>query len=110
MAWEVIEMALGWRKKVRQDDLFVMVADLPKSNGHVFYQKFNGLLSAGGFDAWVEPLCEPYYSDGKGRPGVPPGVYFRMLLVGYFESIQTQRGIAGRCAAVFACGVSWAFY
>lgn len=91
-------MALGRRKKVRQDDLFVMTADLPKSDGHVFYQKLNGMLSEGGFDAWVEQLCEPHYSDGKGRPGVPPGVYFRMLLVGYFEGIQSQRGIAWRCA------------
>ncbi len=91
-------MALGRRNKSRQDDLFVMTADLPKSDGHVFYQKLNNLLSEGGFDSWIEQLCEPHYSNGKGRPGVPPGVYFRMLLVGYFEGIQSQRGIAWRCA------------
>jgi transposase len=60
--------------------------------------KLNGLLSEGGFDAHVEALCEPYHAKGKGRPSVPPGVYFRMLLVGYFEGINSQRGIAWRCS------------
>lgn len=91
-------MALGRRKSEQQQDLFVMSADLPKSVGHVFYVKLNGLLAEAGFDAWIEQLCEPHYSSGKGRPGVPPGVYFRMLLVGYFEGIGSQRGIAWRCA------------
>jgi transposase len=64
----------------------------------VFYDKLNGLLREGGFDTHVEALCEPYYAKGKGRPSVPPGVYFRMLLVGYFEGINSQRGIAWRCS------------
>ena len=73
--------------------------DLPKSPGHVFYRKLNQLLAEGGFDRWIEGLCEPYYARrGKGRPSVPPGVYFRMLLVGYFEGINPQRGIAWRCS------------
>jgi len=55
-------------------------------------------LAEGGFDAWAEKLCEPYYADGRGRPGIPPGTYFRMLLVGYFEGIGSQRGIAWRCS------------
>jgi transposase len=91
-------MALGRRKSGGQEDLFVLATDLPKSVGHVFYQKLNTLLREAGFDAWVEELCKPHYSEGVGRPGVPPGVYFRMLLVGYFEGIQSQRGIAWRCA------------
>jgi hypothetical protein len=66
--------------------------------GHVVYDKLNGLLREAGFDWHVEAVCEPYYAKGKGRPSVPPGVYFRMLLVGYFEGINSQRGIAWRCS------------
>lgn len=78
--------------------MFVTYDKLPRSPGHVFYDKLNGLLADGGFDAHVEALCQPYYAKGKGRPSVPPGVYFRMLLVGYFEGINSQRGIAWRCS------------
>ncbi len=91
-------MALGKRLVVRQEDLFVTADRLPRSPGHVFYQKLNRLLAEAGFDHWVEALCEPYYADDRGRPGIPPGTYFRMLLVGYFEGIGSQRGIAWRCA------------
>ena len=91
-------MALGRRKPVQQQDLFVTADDLPRSDGHAFYSKLNRLLSEAGFDQWIEKLCQPYYSQVRGRPGIPPGVYFRMLLVGYFEGIQSQRGIAWRCA------------
>ena len=91
-------MAMGKRDTEQQQDLFVTHDKLPRSPGHVFYDKLNGLLREGGFDAHVEALCEPYYAKGKGRPSVPPGVYFRMLLVGYFEGINSQRGIAWRCS------------
>ncbi|AMV35323.1 Transposase DDE domain protein [Pirellula sp. SH-Sr6A] len=91
-------MALGRRKSVQQQDLFITAEDLPRSVGHVFYTKLNRLLDEAGFDSWIEKLCNPYYSQARGRPGIPPGVYFRMLLVGYFEGIQSQRGIAWRCA------------
>ena len=91
-------MALGRRKTTVQQDLFVTADSLPTSDGHVFYSKLNQLLHDQGFDAWIEELCAPYYSKAKGRPGIPPGVYFRMLLVGYFEGIQSQRGIAWRCS------------
>ena len=90
-------MALGKRETERQDDLFVTHDQLPKSVGHVFYVKLNQLLAEAGFDPWIEDLCEPYYAQG-GRPSLPPGNYFRMLLVGYFEGIGSQRGIAWRCA------------
>lgn len=90
-------MALGRHKKERQPTFWVATADLPRSEGHVFYQKLNTLLHEAGFDAFVESLCEPYYHSTMGRPGIPPGVYFRMLLVGYFEGIGSQRGIAWRC-------------
>lgn len=90
-------MAMGRRSGGQQQDLFISAAALPKSLGHVFYRKLNQLLAEAGFDRWVEALCEPHYAK-KGRPSVAPGVYFRMLLVGYFEGIQSQRGIAWRCA------------
>ena len=91
-------MALGKRETERQADLFVLAAQLPRSPGHVFYQKLNRLLAEAGFDPWIEKLCQPHYADGRGRPGIPPGTYFRMLLVGYFEGLSSQRGIAWRCS------------
>lgn len=91
-------MALGKRQTEQQEALFLTAAELPKAPGHVFYRKLNRLLAEGDFDAWAEKLCEPYYADGRGRPGIPPGIYFRMLLVGYFEGIGSQRGIAWRCS------------
>ena len=91
-------MALGKRKTEQQQELFVATDRLPRSPGHVFYRKLNDLLAEAAFDAWVEQLCRPYYADGIGREGIPPGTYFRMLLVGYFEGIASQRGIAWRCS------------
>lgn len=90
-------MAMGRRKSERQAEMWIATRELPQSPGHVFYEKLNGLLGESGFDAWVENLCLPYYAK-LGRPGIPPGVYFRMLLVGYFEGLGAQRGIAWRCA------------
>lgn len=90
-------MALGRRNAERQAELWVATQELPTSPGHVFYEKLNRLLAEAGFDGWVEDLCRPYYAR-SGRPGIPPGVYFRMLLVGYFEGIGSQRGIAWRCS------------
>jgi len=89
-------MALGKRKD-EQQEIWVATTDLPKSPGHVFYRKLNQVLAAAEFDRMVERICQPYYHDHIGRPGIPPGVYFRMLLVGYFEGIGSQRGIAWRC-------------
>src|SRR5436190_18625171 len=91
-------MALGRRKGEQQDELFIMAEDLPKAPGHVFYRKLNAILREAGFDRWVEDLCRPYYAETQGRPGIPPGTYFRMVLIGYFEGIGSQRGIAWRCS------------
>ena len=91
-------MALGRRKRERQAELWVPSADLPRGPGHPFYEKLNELLAEAGFDEFVEELCRPHYAERLGRPGIPPGVYFRMLLVGYFEGLDSQRGIAWRCA------------
>ena len=92
-------MAMGKRRQ-RQESLFVMADGLPKSAGHPFYQALNRLLAAADFDPWIERRCQPYYEqrEKRGQPSIPPGVYFRMLLVGYFEGIDSQRGIAWRCA------------
>jgi transposase len=91
-------MALGKRQTEWQEELFIAADRLPRSPGHVFYRKLNGLLAEAGFDPWVEELCKPYYAEEEGRPGIPPGTYFRMLLVGYFEGLSSQRGIAWRCS------------
>jgi len=89
-------MALGRRKR-EQQEAWVATTELPRSPGHPFYKKLNSLLAEAGFDAWLEQLCAPYYADGQGRQSIPPGVYFRMILVGYFEGLASQRGIAWRC-------------
>jgi transposase len=91
-------MALGRRKGEQQDELFILAEDLPKAPGHIFYRKLNAILREAGFDPWVENLCRPFYAETQGRPGIPPGTYFRMLLIGYFEGIGSQRGIAWRCS------------
>src|SRR5262245_50599139 len=90
-------MALG-KRQPKQQHLWIAAPELPTAPGHPFYQKLNALLDEAGFDRFVEDRCRPYYADGVGRPGIPPGVYFRMLFVGYFEGIDSQRGIAWRCA------------
>jgi transposase len=91
-------MSMGRRPEHHQADLWIPTADLPVSPGHAFYDRLNALLAEAGFDDHVEELCRPHYADGKGRDSIPPGVYFRMLLVGYFEGLDSQRGIAWRCA------------
>jgi transposase len=95
---EVVAMALGRRRSSHQGELFVTSADLPQSPDHAFYDRLNELLAEVGFDRFVEDLCRPHYADEVGRPSLPPGTYFRMLFVGYFEGIDSQRGIAWRCA------------
>lgn len=90
-------MALGKRKR-EQQGLWVATTDLPKSPGHPFYQKLNEVLAEAKFDDWIEKRCAPFYAGNIGRPSIPPGVYFRMILVGYFEGIGSQRGIAWRCS------------
>jgi transposase len=92
-------MAMGKRKPM-QETLFVSYDELPRSDGHPFYAKLNQLLQQAGFDTWLEKRCVQYYAqeEKRGQPSIPPGVYFRMLLVGYFEGIDSQRGIAWRCA------------
>src|SRR5213080_1054538 len=77
-------MAMG-RESDRQSDLMVTWAEMPRSPGHVFYDRLQEVLIAGGFDLFVETVCRPYYAPKMGAPSVPPGRYFRMHMVGYFE-------------------------
>ena len=102
-------MAIG-KRKPQQDELFIPTAQLAVGPGHPFYAKLNHVLAQAGFDGFTEKLCAPYYKAG-GRPGIPPGTYFRMLFIGYFEGLDSQRGIAWRCADSLALrtflGVRW---
>jgi IS5 family transposase len=93
-------MAMGRRRPEKQETLFVATDCLPKSAGHPFYDRLNQVLAEAGFDAWIENRCQSDYAadNSAGHPSIPPGVYFRMLFVGYFEGIDSQRGIAWRCA------------
>jgi transposase len=90
-------MALG-KRKTEDQMTWIASCDLPRSPGHPFYDKLNQLLAEADFDPFVESLCGPYYDETLGAPSIPPGVYFRMLFIGYFEGISSQRGIAWRCA------------
>ena len=92
-------MAMGTRRKRRrQHDLWVAASDLPTTAAHPFYERLNALLDEHDFDAFVEGLCQPYYAATMGRSSVAPGIYFRLLLVGYFEGVDSERGIAWRGA------------
>lgn len=85
-----------------QDDLIAVWSEIPRSPGHAFYDRLQKLLREAGFDAFVEDVCKPYYAAKMGAPSVPPGRYFRMHMVGYFEGIDSERGIAWRCADSFS--------
>src|SRR6202140_5806434 len=92
-------MAMGRRKKrVRQEGLWTPTAALPVSASHPFYQRLNQILDEKKFDEYVEAICEDFYAGEVGRPGLSPGRYFRLLLVGYLEGIDSERGIAWRAS------------
>lgn len=90
-------MALG-RQRERQTDMLVSWSEMPRSPGHVFYDRLQAVLIASGFDRFVETRCATKYAPRRGRPSLPPGRYFRMLLIGYFEGIDSERGLEWRCA------------
>jgi transposase len=91
-------MSMGQRPRAQQPELFVAVSDLPRSVSHPFYEQVNQLLAAHGFDDFAETPCQPFYAETMGRPGLAPGHYFRLLMVGYFEGLDSERGIAWRAA------------
>src|ERR1700719_4309252 len=90
-------MAMGTRQS-EQGSLWVATAELPKSPGHPFYTRLNALLDAADFDRFVEGECVRFYAPVMGRPSLAPGRYFRLLLLGYFEGIDSERGIAWRAS------------
>ena len=90
-------MAMGKRGD-RQPGMWIAMTALAKAPSHPFYQALNGVLSRERFDAFVEERCRPFYAKRMGRPSLPPAVYFRLLLIGYFEGIDSERGIAWRVA------------
>ena len=89
-------MAIGKRNKPKQKKLWIAHSDLAPRSGHPFYTKLNRLLDKDGFDTWLEEICAPYFAEG-GRPSIPPGVYFRMLFLGYLEGFPSERSIAWNC-------------
>lgn len=88
---------MGNQSSERQEELWVPAHELPRPVSHPFYERLNRILAKARFDAFVEERCRKYYAETMGRPGLSPGVYFRMLLIGYFEGIDSERGIAWRC-------------
>src|SRR5881392_2282846 len=93
-------MAMGTRKqREKQEDIWIAHAELATAPGHAFYQGLNELLEAEGFDQFVEQRCAKFYAEKYGRPSLTPGIYFRSLLIGYFEGIGAERGIG-----------SWVFF
>jgi len=90
-------MAMGTREN-DQPPLWVATSDLPSSPGHPFYTRLTAILDAAGFDRFVEDQCRRFYAPVMGRPSLAPGRYFRLLLIGYFEGIDAERGIAWRAA------------
>jgi hypothetical protein len=86
-------MSMGKRKRVRQPTIWVTTTDLPTTASHPFYRRLNQLLREHGFDDFVEAECAGLCAETLGRPGLPPGIYFRLLLIGYFEGIDSERGI-----------------
>jgi transposase len=91
-------MAMGKRKRDRQPTMWVATTDFPTAASHPFYTRLNQLLREHGFDDFAEAQCATFYADTMGRPGLPPGIYFRLLMIGYFEGIDSERGIAWRAA------------
>ena len=92
-------MAMSRRKdRGRTPGLWIATNELPSTGGHPFYQRLNHFLDAHGFDDFVEAQCAPFYAATVGRPSVMPGTYFRLRLIGDFEGIDSERGIAWRTA------------
>src|SRR5437667_11577111 len=92
-------MGMGRKEQQRrQEELWIAHTELPRTVGHPFYEQLNRLLEESGFDEYVEQQCARFYADKMGRPSLAPGRYFRLLLIGYFEGIDSERGIAWRAA------------
>ena len=91
-------MSMGHKDGEVQTSLWVAATQLPSGAGHPFYDKLDGILAYHTFDRFVEERCAKFYADKLGRPSIPPVVYFKMLFIGYYEGIDSERGIAWRVA------------
>ena len=90
-------MGMGKRQREQQEQMWIVQQELARGPAHPFYQRVNELLEEREFDKFAEQECAKFYAK-VGRPSLPPGIYFRLLLVGYFEGIDSERGIAWRAA------------
>ena len=88
---------MGKRKRERQPAMWVTTTDLPTAASHPF-SGLNQLLREHGFDDFAEAQCAEFYAETMGRPSLSHGIYFRLLLIGYFEGLDSERGIAWRAA------------
>ena len=91
-------MAMGKRARHQQGDFWIETASLPPAPAHPFYVQVNQILESQGFDTFVEGLCGKFYAETMGRPSLAPAIYFRLMLIGYLEGIDSERGIAWRVA------------
>src|ERR1700745_2642293 len=93
-------MAMGTRRqRERQQDLWIASSDIVRTPGNVFYERLNAILDQHEFDGRVEQLCRRFdKKSALGRPSMAPGVYFRSLLIGYLEGLDSEREIAWRAA------------
>ena len=91
-------MAIGKRKHARQETLWIPTGEIPAPPAHPFYRRLNAILTQNEFDKFVERICARFYAPKMGRPSLIPGIYFRLLMIGYFEGLDSERGIAWRTA------------
>src|SRR5579863_2656163 len=91
-------MAMGTRKRRERQEQLWYLSELPEAPGHPFYQSLNEVLDRDGFDHFCERRCHRFYHEKLGRPSLPPGMYFRLMMIGFFEGLDSERGIAWRVA------------
>src|SRR6266850_3095093 len=92
-------MAMGTRKKRERQEALWYGGELPVTPGHPFYSRLNEVLDKAGFDRFCEECCARFYHAKLGRPSLPPGLYFRIMMIGFFEGLDNERGMAWRLAA-----------
>src|SRR5712691_7730607 len=91
-------MAMGTRQQREREEPLWYRSELPEAPGHPFYRRLNEVLEREGFDRFCEARCREFYHEKLGRPSLPPGQYFRMMMIGFFEGLDSERGIAWRVA------------
>src|ERR1700709_2215377 len=91
-------MAMGTRKKRERQESLWYGGEVPSGPGHPFYKPFNEVLDKAGFDGFCEKSCAGFYHRKLGRPSLAPGLYFRIMMIGFFEGLDSERGIAWRLA------------